>query len=217
MEQHQEGDGLFRDSTINPPQVRKLLSKIGSETLTDIILVRTPLSKTTQFLLNIASFGQLQSAMKEAKIDKLFHLSMLINGKYQLEKNEVIKMVKNPNTISLNSETLIVPINESISIKQMLENTQKQMGSSYGSYDAVSNNCSVFLSNILSSNNLNNENTDTFLNQSTQELFGLFPSLSKYLVKLGTDTGAIVDRQLQGEGNMPYIHNFGYPRYKIKI
>ena len=126
-------------------------------------------------------------------------------------------MVKNPNTISLNSETLIVPINESISIKQMLENTQKQMGSSYGSYDAVSNNCSVFLSNILSSNNLNNENTDTFLNQSTQELFGLFPSLSKYLVKLGTDTGAIVDRQLQGEGNMPYIHNFGYPRYKIKI
>lgn len=216
MEQPQEGEGLIlRDPNINPPQVRKLLLQIGSEIVTDIILVRTPLSKSTQFLLNIASFGQLQSAMQEAKIDKLFHLSMLINGKYQLEKNEVIKMVKNSNVISLNSETLKVPINTPTSINQMLENTQKRMGSSYGSYDAVSNNCSVFLSNILSSNNLNNENTDTFLNQSTQELFSLFPSLSKYLVKLGTDTGAVVDRQIQGEGTLEYFYNFGYPRCKI--
>jgi hypothetical protein len=29
--------------------------------------------------------------MKDIGIDKLFHLSMLINGKYELEKNEVIK------------------------------------------------------------------------------------------------------------------------------
>lgn len=215
---NQQGEGLvLRDSTINPPEVRKLLSEIGTEKVTSIKLVRTPLSKSTTFLLNVASFGQLQQKMKEIGIDKLFHLSMLINGKYELEKNEVIKMRKNPLVVKTDSETLDVSINGGeLSIEQLLLNTQKKMGTNYGSYDAVNNNCSVFLSNILASNNLSNNNTDIFLNQKTEELFSLFPSLSKYLVKFGTTTGAVVDRQIQGEGDSePYFHNFGYPHCKL--
>ena len=211
-----EGKGvILRDPTINPPQVRNLLNSIGQEKVSSIKLIRTPLSKATQFLLNIASFGQLQEKMKEIGIDKLFHLSMLINGQYELEKNEVIKMRVNPNAVKSDSETLDVPINTDITIQQLMDNTQKQMGQNYGSYDAKTNNCSIFLSNVLSANGLSNSNSETFINQKTEELFNSFPALSKKIVDLGTTAGAVVERQISGEGEGEYIYNFGLPRCKL--
>jgi DNA-binding TFAR19-related protein (PDSD5 family) len=215
-QREQEGEGvILRDPTINPPPVRNLLNSIGPEKVSSIKLIRTPLSKATQFLLNIASFGQLQEKMKEIAIDKLFHLSMLINGQYELEKNEVIKMRVNPNAVKFDSETLDVPVNTDITIQQLMDNTQKQMGQNYGSYDAKTNNCSVFLSNVLSANGLSNSNSETFINQKTEELFNSFPALSKKIVDLGTTAGAVVERQISGEGEGGYIYNFGLPRCKL--
>lgn len=197
----QQGEGiLLRDPTINPPKVRKILESIGNEKIESITLIRTPLSKSTKFLVNVATLGQLKNKMKEADIDELFHLSMLINGKYQLEKNEVIMLAQDSNAIKENSQTLEVPVNKDITINQLLENTQKQMGNNYGSYDGRTNNCSVFLSNVLSSNGLSNPNTEEFVNQKTEELFSLFPSLSSKIIKFGTNVGAFVNRQIEGEG-----------------
>jgi hypothetical protein len=212
-----EGSGIFlRDPTINPPAVRSLLKQIGGEKVSSIKLIRTPLSFATKILLNIASFGQLKQKMKDIGIDELFHLSMLINDKYELEKNEVIKMRINPKAVKSNSQTLDVPVNKDITIQQLMDNTQKKMGQNYGSYEAKTNNCSVFLLNVLSSNELSNANTDTFINQKTEELFNAFPSLSKKIVDLGTTTGAVVERQISGEGSND-MYNFGLPRCKILI
>ena len=213
----QSGDGLARDPTINPPAVRKILQSIGNEKVESLQLIRTPLSKISRFLLNIASFGQLESKLKETGIDDLFHLSLLINGKYELDKQEVIKLVRNPNAVKENSQTLIVPVSSNLTINEMIENTRLQMGDRYAPYDAVNNNCSVFISNVLSANNLSTENSDIFLNQKTIELFQKFPSISEKLVKFGTDIGAVVDKTLYGEGNKPYIHNFGLHRCKLQF
>lgn len=213
----QSGDGLTRDPTKNPPAVRKILQSIGNEKVESLQLIRTPLSKISRFLLNIASFGQLESKLKETGIDELFHLSLLINGKYELDKQEVIKLVRNPNAVKENSETLIVPVSSNLTINEMIENTQKQMGQNYGTYNAINNNCSVFISNVLSANNLSTENSDIFLNQKTIELFDKFPSISEKLVNLGTDIGAVVDKTLYGEGDKPYIHNFGLPHCTLKF
>lgn len=213
----QQGDGLTRDPTINPPAVRKILSQIGNEKVESLQLVRTPLSKISRFLLNIASFGQLESKLKETGIDDLFHLSLLINGKYELDKQEVIKLVRNQNAVKENSETLVIPVSSNLTINEMIENTRLQMGSNYAPYDAINNNCSVFISNVLSSNNLSTENSDIFLNQKTIELFNKFPSISEKLVKFGTDIGAVVDKTLYGEGQGLYIHNFGLPRCKLQF
>lgn len=212
----QTGDGLMRDATLNPPPVRKILQSIGNEKIQSIQLIRTPLSKISRFLLNIASLGQLESKLKETNIDQLFHLSLLINGKYELDKQDVIKLIRNQNAVKSDSETLIVPVSSNITINELLENTQRQIGSSYAPYDAVNNNCSIFISNVLSSNGLSTDNSDTFLNQKTIELFSKFPSITEKIVKLGTDLGAVVDRAIYGEGEM-YIHNFGLPRCTLNF
>lgn len=224
----QSGDGILtRDPTTNPPAVRKILSQIGNEKIENLQLVRTPLSKISRFLLNIASFGQLESKLKETNIDDLFHLSLFINGKYVLEKNEVIKLTRNPNEVKDNSQTLVVPVSSNITINELIENTQKQMGQNYGTYDAKTNNCSIFISNVLSANGLSTDNAETFLNQKTIELFEKFPSISSKLVKFVTDIGAAVDRQIYGEGqngsgasnhNLPLqLHNFGLHRCKLQF
>lgn len=214
----QQGEGLTRDPTINPPAVRKILQSIGNEKVESLQLVRTPLSKISRFLLNIASFGQLESKLKETGIDDLFHLSLLINGKYELDKQEVIKLVRNPNAVKENSQTLVVPVSSNLTINEMIENTQRQMGSNYAPYDAKTNNCSIYISNVLSSNGLSTENSNIFLNQKTIELFEKFPSISEKLVKFGTDIGAVVDKTLYGEGAKgQYVHNFGLPHCTLKF
>ena len=91
----QKAGGVFlRDTNTNPPDVRNLLKKIGNERINSLTLVRTPLSSTTKSLLNVVSFGQLDKGLKDTNIDKLYHLFLLINNRYSLEKNEVIRLKK---------------------------------------------------------------------------------------------------------------------------
>jgi hypothetical protein len=196
----QEGGALVRNPRENPPKVRKLLEKIGNEEVQTIKLVRTPLSSITRTLLNIASFGQLDKVMRQIGVDKFFHLSMLINGKFVYEKNEVINLTEDPNIVKSNSETLDVPVDRVISINDLVKNTQLQMSDSYGPYDAKNNNCSIFISNVLKANWLSNQNAQDFLSQKTEQLFDSFPSLTKNIVDFATTAGAVVDRTIQGEG-----------------
>lgn len=193
------GDGLLRDPTINPPSVRKMLDKIGNEKVKSIKLVRTPLTKSTKFLLNIASLGQLKNKMKEVGIDELFHLRMIINDKYTLEKNEVIKLYQD-SQIQNDAQVLDVQVNKDISIKEMLDNTSKFMGSKYGSYNGKTNNCGDFLDAVLKSNGLSNNETTDFVKQKTIELFNEFPKFTEIISNLATGSAAVANKLQEGEG-----------------
>lgn len=197
-----KGSGaIIRANNTNPPKVRSFLKTHGSDLIQSITLVRTPLSKATKWALNLVANGQLASALKEIGVEELFHLSMIINEKYTFEKNEVIKLSTH-GRIPEGSETLNINMkNKQITINQMVENTMKRMGSNYALYDAVHNNCSNFIENVLQSNGLFNATAGTFLRQKTVELFSKFPLLSRFLTHAATTAGAVVDRQLQGEGS----------------
>lgn len=76
------------------------------------------------------------------------------------------------------------------------------MGDKYGSYDAVSNNCSVFVDNVLQANNLQTSNGTIFLSQKVDELFKKFPSLTRFITNIATTLGAVANRQIEGEGQV---------------
>ena len=220
------GDGLLRDPKIDPPAVRKILQSIGGEVVQSIKLVRTPLSRITRFLLNVASFGQLNEKMKEADIDELFHLRMIINDKYSLEKNEVIRLYKS-NKVESGSQVLPVNVSGQTTIQEMLDKTKQRMGDLYGSYNAQTNNCGDFLFNVLSSNGWITQEATNFTKQRTAELFKKFPSLTSKIVNLGTAAGAVASRVLEGEGacccemkgngHQMKLYNFQLPECKIKF
>ena len=90
MKKRIKGKGLLiRDRGNFPPSARSILQKVGNESITSLKIVRTPLSNTVKDILNVISLGKFQK-IYEKYYDKLFHISLLINNKYNLEKNEVI-------------------------------------------------------------------------------------------------------------------------------
>lgn len=194
----QKGEGLYRTPGLLPPKSRALLSKVGNENITSITLFRTPLQK--QGIINYLTGNKLKNTLKDLNIDKVFHLGMIINNKYLLDKQEVLHF--EPSKIPKNAETLEVPIKDKLNIQTLIDKTKKQMGDEkFSSYDAANNNCSVFISNVLSSNNLNNSQTSIFVNQRAQEIVDKFPSIAKIILKAITNAAAIVNRQLEGEGS----------------
>jgi hypothetical protein len=170
-----------------------IIDKIGDENITDITLARSPLSKTTMFLLNMASLGEMNKRLNETPHDKLFHLFMVLTtskGRFILEKNDVITMKKftgfKPETESVG----VSSIKKGLTLNTLLEKTKDLMGDKFFDYKALDNNCQFFVSSILKSNGLNRGELSTFVLQDTRKLFEDNPKFRK-IVNSITDTGAI--------------------------
>ena len=171
------------------------------EKINKIEIVRTPLSSTVKLFANIISLGQFDKLIKKYSFDKLFHLSLYINGKYTLEKNAVIEFYKH-NPVKSNSEVLDILIgNNNINIGKLIENTKKKMGDfKFTNYNPDTNNCQHFLLNILSANNIGNSDDVKFIKQDTEKVFNELPTFSNILGNLAVTAGAINDRLQYGEG-----------------
>lgn len=194
-------DTLFkeRDPTINPPKVRQFLDRFGLEPVLSLRAHRRPVHKSVTDLLNTLSFGTLREAEKELGYDKLFHLTLIINGKFFVEKTEVIQMGIIDNTFD--AETSEVPLNNKfVTIKQMMDNTAKYMGNKYGPYNAINNNCQVFVQSILDANGFGNDANRVFIKQNIEKLYDKMPSYLEKITNVATGTNARLNRLIQGEG-----------------
>ena len=203
----QVGDGVFmRDPTILPPSARKLLEQIGNEPISSIEIVRTPLSSFTRGFLNAISLGQFNKISKKS-YDQIFHLSLWINGKYNLEKlNTIAFNTKNPKEAK--SEVKAVSnIPSGLTFQTLIDKTKARMGDRFGPYDGITNNCQDFLTNIFQANGIGDQSDINFIKQDTKEIFQQLPEFSKVLGKAATNLGAIFDRLLQGNGQIGGMDN----------
>jgi len=198
----QEGDGLFvREAGVLQPSARKLLEQVVDEEIKTLEIVRTPLSSFTKGFLNAISLGQFEKISKKY-YDEMFHLSIWINDKYNLEKNEVIAFnQKNP--IEQKSEVKQVQvIPAGLTFQTLIDKTVSRMGDKFGPYNAETNNCQDFITNVFKANNIGDESDFKFIKQDTKEIFSKLPEFSKTLGNLTTKAGAIFNRLIYGEGEM---------------
>lgn len=201
MKRKQEGDGVFmRDPGKLPPAGRQLLAQVGNEPITSIEIVRTPLSSFTKGFLNVISLGQFEKISKKY-YDEMFHLSLWINGKYNLEKIEVVNFSrKSPKE----AKSEVKPINQipsGITLQQLIDNTIKRMGpQNFSTYDAQKLNCQNFLVNILDANNIGDNSDRSFIVQDAEKIFRELPEFAKVLGNAATNLGAIFNRLIKGEG-----------------
>ena len=204
----QEGDGLFvREAGVLQPSARKLLESknidgvsVGDEEIKTLQIVRTPLSNFTKGFLNTISLGRFDKISKKY-YDEMFHLSLWINGKYNLEKNEVVYFnTKNP--ILNNSQVKEVKnIPTGLTIQQLIDNTRKRMGpENFSNYDAEKLNCQNFLINVLDGSNIGDKADEDFIFQDATKIFKELPEYAKVLGKASIKIGAIFNRLIYGEG-----------------
>jgi len=198
-EASQEGGGLTRSPTELPPQARALLEKIKDEEIKSIKIIRSPISSFTKTFLNIISLGQFEKISKKY-YDQIFHLSIWINDKYNLEKNEVIQL-NQTNPKKENSEERVVNnIPAGITFQTLIDKTKARMGNNFGVYNGESNNCQDFITNIFKANGIGDEGDFQFIKQNTKEIFEKLPAFSKALGNASTTAGAIFNRLLYGQG-----------------
>ena len=187
-----------------PPKVRNILKKYGSEVIVSYKLKRTPVSKLLTTALSAVSLGEFGERLKNSEYDELFHLFLELTTasgkKISVEKNEVINLEVSPPTRPKEEvEDITSNIPDGLTINELMNNTNKRMGSSFFDYSAKSNNCQHFIINILNANNIGDESNREFVKQDTDFLFENLPYLRK-ISNTVTTLGAKVNVITEGAG-----------------
>jgi len=189
------------------PKVITLLNSYGRQPIKKISVCRSPLHTITFLSKLVASTPH----------DKLYHLFLKItleNGvELVLEKNEVINLdffrgYKN------GTELRDVPVHPNLTIDILLNKTKEAMGNKFFPYQAGSNNCQVFIYNILKSNNLLTTENQSFILQKTQDIFKN-ETLRKFTNTL-TDIAGRLDVIKQGGTENDLSPNNGMTDRQIK-
>jgi len=171
-------------------KVAEMIMKYQDTLITSITIGRTPLNTALQEFLNVASFGRANQNKTNMNYDDYFHLFIIINDKFILEKNEVINFDKINNLPSQKTETKAVVVPPNLTISDLLINTQNRQGSKYFRYSASSNNCQMFIRDIFQSNGIGTSEDLQFVKQDTNYIFNNSKHLRKF-ANVITDTAAI--------------------------
>lgn len=178
-----------------PPQVQKYIKSIGDELITDLKVGRYPLSKNISTILRLVTFGGFDRAKKELGYDNMFHVFLIINNKYVLERNHVTTMKEySPHE---NEEQIVVNVAQNQNIQDFMDNTASRYGPQLQRYSASNNNCQDFVIQALASNGLLNESISAFVKQDIEKLFKKLPWYSKFLSDLATDFAHKIEKTKQ--------------------
>lgn len=187
------------------PKIRALLKQIGDKKIKHLMIQRVPVSTVIKALLDVITLGNYSSTTKKIGYDKVFHLSLICtldnNGRYIIEKNEVINISKNIPSSHQGSEQIDVPSfqeGEGLTVAEFLNNTKIKQGSSFFLYDAFNRNCQMFIQDLLKNSNLLTTELNEFIIQDAKTILKGLPFYTQYLAKGITDLGAQFNVMLYG-------------------
>ena len=222
-----KGEGLLtRDPGRLPPAVRNLLEKVKDEKITSVQAWRYPLMKNAQDILK---------KIVKLPYDDIFHLGVNLNGKYNLEKDILLKFTKGKERSNdVKNKSQVIPVKKDITFGQLFDGLRSKMGAEkLTSYNARSNNCQDFSLAILSVLGVNDSDLKKFIKQDAEKIyksFGFFEKIVEAGANLKTLASQVIDRLTQGEGgsapprlkggqggSAPYVYNYNLPRCKILV
>jgi hypothetical protein len=165
-----EGSGLFDVfdkvlSLIPPGKLKKsddFLNQIGNDKINNMIIYKTPLQKFVNIGMKI---------LGAKSIDEFFHIGLYCNNDIVIEKSNAVRIDKY-NPIENNTLTMNIDLSgRNITYRELMENTRKYMGDQlYYSYNKINNNCGIFITAILTANNLMRPEYKQFLYQDMSKL-----------------------------------------------
>ena len=195
-------DQFKREEGVLPKKVRDMIARMekeGEDIITQIQIIRKPVEEYVKFLLQGISKGTYDDAVKNSPYDKMFHLGIRLNGKYRLEKNEVISLSHDAKNLEDGAECLRVAIprgddKSPITIRSLLDKTKEDMGPlAFTDYNARSNNCQDFVMAVLNANGLCTELLESFTHQNAESIFQGMPGVVSAIAETLTDVAAAAD------------------------
>ena len=163
-----KGKITYTKSTAN------LIKKYGDKTILGLVVKRKPISPSG--IINLAKrvSKTVKSTFSSKVYDDLYHIYVEIRLEggttLILEKNSVVSLSK---TTRIAEDQLVIQnVPANLTINQLLDKTQAKMRNNFHTYDAVKNNCQIFLLAVLKSNGINQTGSDSFIKQDISGLIG---------------------------------------------
>lgn len=197
------GPSIRRDYS---PPIRDFLKKHGDKKIKSITLQRVPIESALKSVLDVITLGQYSKTTQKLGYDRVFHLSSIIFLEglpfpIVVEKNEVINISRKIPPMKKGGSRLNVPVTKNITLNEMLNNASSKLGSRFFLYDAFTNNCQMFIRDILKYSDLLTPEIEKWIMQDAQAILKGLPIYTKYATRGLTDLGAQFNRIIYGKGN----------------
>jgi hypothetical protein len=181
---------LFGNAT---QRVKNFMKEHGEEKITSLTIARTPIQGAIATAMELASGGNFESSVKKQGYDKYFHLYLIINGKYKLEKNQNLNIVDYKPQEDEEQYPLSSP---NKTINEFIQKGIDQVGEKdfFGNYDPLKRNCQWLLMNLLKGNGLYSKAVSNFTVQDTEELQDNIEPFVKDSLKETTDFASGLDK-----------------------
>lgn len=178
-----------------PPSVRKMIEKYKDHEIVEIGICRDPIQSTIKNIVRLLTLDTLSK-----QYDEYFHLYLILylsNGDaIRLEKNHVITMA---NTTRKHCDKSL-DIMQSSTVGNFIENAVKKVGSSIYHYNAETNNCQIFVLNLLQANNLLTIDLKDYIQQDIVKALSTTPGISRKIINFITNLAERGDILIQGKG-----------------
>jgi hypothetical protein len=175
---------------------KNFLKAHGEEKITKLEVAKAPIQKTVNLAFDILAGGKFEEAKKKLGIDNFFHISLIINNKYRIEKNETVNFREyKPET---NEEKINVNVSKDININEFVANGAKANPKAFWiDYNAITANCGQWVNKLLNANGMNSDTIHSFLSQNTEGLLKELPDYVPEASKKITDVASYINRILQ--------------------
>lgn len=187
---------IFGDATF---RVKKFLEEHGGEEITSIAIGRVPIEKAINIAMEVLSGGQFKESAVEQGYDNYFHLFLVINGKYRLEKNQNVNVIYPYSKVD-KEERYDVSLSglKGKTIAEFMENGVQRMGANdyWQNYDGLVMNCQNWVSQNLKANGVDSEGAEDFYYQNTDRLQRVIKPGVKDTVKEVTNVASAFDKLL---------------------
>lgn len=165
-------------------RMKKFMEQHGDEPITSITLGREPIQKAISAVMELISLGEFSKSKEKRGYDAFFHLYLIINGAYVLEKNQNVNYrAYKPNDKEELYEVSLSGL-KGKTINEFINNGQELMGPGkyWQEYNPLTNNCQKFVESNLVANNIDSAGSKEFYYQDTQDLIdAIEPSVQDFL------------------------------------
>ena len=190
-------------------KIKKILKKYGNKKIRAIRIGRRPINKLVEKAFQIITLGKWDKLKNQYYFDRLFHLFLVLTMEdgtvISFEKNSIVTLSENDSRCSMKDVECIeleYPA-DSLTLDELVKKPLARIGKEkYFIYNPFSQNCQIFISEVLKTFNLYSPKAKEFVYQDISEIVERLPFYVEYVAKTITDIDATVSK-VRGSGHKP--------------
>ena len=182
-------------------KIKKILKKYGDKKIRAIRIGRRPINKLVEKAFQIITLGKWDKLKNQYYFDRLFHLFLVLTMEdgtvISFEKNSIVTLSENDSRCSMKDVECIeleYPA-DSLTLDELVKKPLARIGKEkYFIYNPFSQNCQIFISEVLKTFNLYSPKAKEFVYQDISEIVERLPFYVEYVAKTITDIDATVSK-----------------------